>query len=130
MRTAHLSVNAPRRAHPRQLVPATFVAVGATAGLLVLTAPAAYALPESQIKSECEQGGGHYETTVRPDGSRVSVCCPTGAPGEIAAGKCSIYVNGELSAMQGGEADPTSPVVRPPRGPIPTAIEEPPVAAG
>ena len=115
-----------------RLLPGTFVAAGAIAGLMVVAAPAASALPESQIKSDCELGGGHYETTVRPDGSRVSVCCPTGAPGEIAGGKCSIYVNGALSAMEGGgnTSGPTGPVVRPPRGPLPTAVEEPPAAAG
>lgn len=124
MRTAH----ATWRAH---LVPATVVAAGAITGLMVVTAPAASALPESQIKSDCELNGNRYETTTRPDGSRVSVCCPTGAPGEIAAGRCSIYVNGVLSAMEGGEAGtPTSPVVRPPHGPLPTAVEEPPATVG
>ena len=57
------------------------------------------------IKSDCTQNGMSYSTVVRADGSRFSACCPTGAPGELAAGKCSIYIDGVLSALQG----PTNP---------------------
>ncbi|HEY7052494.1 MAG TPA: hypothetical protein VH496_10250 [Mycobacterium sp.] len=123
MRTTHPAINAMRL---RRLVPVTLVAAGAIGGFAMFAAPAANALPESQIQSDCTQSGGHYETTVRKDGSRVSVCCPTGAPGEISGGKCSIYVDGVLSAMQGGgSTNPTNPVVRLPLGPRPTTVLAP-----
>jgi hypothetical protein len=102
---------------PDTVVPASRCRIAATAKLVLagsvlavgaafLTAPAAFAQSESGIKSDCTQGGRDYQTVVRADGTRISVCCPTGAPGELSAGKCSVWVNGSLSAIQ---AQPTNP---------------------
>lgn len=45
-----------------QMVPAAIAAPGAIAAAMILTAPAANAIPESQIASECAQAGGSYHT--------------------------------------------------------------------
>ena len=81
-------------------------------GALFMSVTAADAAPPRQPQSEgtiqanCQASGGVYGTVVRDDGVRISTCCPTGAPGEISAGKCSIYVDGVLSARK-------APAVRP-----------------
>lgn len=102
---------------PDTVVPARRGRIAATAklvlggsvlavGVAFLTAPAAFAQSEAGIKSDCTQSGRDYQTVVRSDGTRISVCCPTGAPGELAAGRCSVWVNGSLSALQ---TTPTNP---------------------
>lgn len=107
----------------RSLLAGSVITAGAVAGLIGLAAPA-NALPESTIKSDCAQRGWDYQTVTRPDGTTVSVCCPTGLPGEISGGKCSIYVNGTLSArLEEGTTKP--PKNRFPVGQLPTAVMEP-----
>ena len=105
----------------RSLLAASAISAGAIAGLIGLAAPA-NALPESTIESNCRTSGGTYGTIVRSDGVRVSTCCPTGLSGEISGGKCSIYVDGTLSAMQQPTTKP--PKHRIPVGQLPTAVLE------
>jgi len=89
------------------------VASGALAvGALFMSVSVADAAPprqpqsEGTIQSNCQSSGGVYGTVVRDDGVRISTCCPTGMPGEISQGKCSIYVDGVLTAR-------TAPKLRP-----------------
>jgi hypothetical protein len=117
MTTTHIT----RSARLRTLLAGSALAAGTVAGLIGLAAPAS-AQPESTIESNCKAAGGTYGTIVRDDGVRVSTCCPTGLPGEISGGKCSIYVNGTLAAL---EQTPTTPKKnRLPVGQLPTAVLE------
>ena len=107
----------------RSLLAASAISAGAIAGLIGLAAPA-NALPESTIESNCRTSGGTYGTIVRSDGVRVSTCCPTGLPGEISGGKCSIYVDGTLAALEQTPTTPKPPKHRIPVGQLPTAVLE------
>jgi hypothetical protein len=51
-------------------------ATGITIGAMTMAAPAANAIAEKDIKSECSQAGGSYGTgmTPAPDNHRVSWC--------------------------------------------------------
>lgn len=95
----------------RRVLAGALIAAGASLSFVGLAATA-NALPESTIEANCKGAGSVYGTVVRADGVRVSTCCPTGAPGEISQGRCSIYVDGVLSARL--EETPT----KPPRVPI------------
>lgn len=92
----------------RGVTASTALAVGALFMSMGVAEAAPPRQPQSEgtIQSNCQASGGVYGTTVRDDGVRISTCCPTGAPGEIAAGKRSIYVDGVLSARK-------APTVRP-----------------
>jgi len=100
------------------------IAAGALAGLIGLAAPA-NALSESTIAANCKSAGGTYGTIVRADGVRVSTCCPSDKPGEISGGKCSIYVDGTLAALEQTPTTPKPPKHRLPVGQLPTAVLEP-----
>lgn len=93
----------------------------------ILTAPPAYALSESQIKSDCEQNaGGHYSTYVR-NGKRISQCCYKDIKGTMS---CDYYVNGNYDGTQEWNAQPPPPPDTPPPGPPPGAVNSnPPTAA-
>jgi len=108
----------------RGLLAGSLFAAGAVAGLIGVAAPA-NAQPESTIEANCKAAGGSYGTIVRDDGVRVSTCCPTGNPGEISGGKCSIYVNGTLAALEQTPTTPKPPKNRLPVGQLPTAVLEP-----
>ena len=62
----------------RRKLHATIITLGlggiCAAGAMTVGAPLACAIPESTIKSECQQAGGTYGTTV-VDGKRQSWCC-------------------------------------------------------
>jgi hypothetical protein len=78
-------------------------AAGAIALLVALTAtaPAAYALSESTIKSECDQAGGEYTTTVI-NGDRYSMCCYRDNQGKY---YCDGYKNGQYQSTAGRSVD-------------------------
>jgi hypothetical protein len=116
--------NTTRSTRLRSLLAGSLFTAGAVAGLIGLAAPA-NAQPESTIEANCKAAGGSYGTIVRDDGVRVSTCCPTGLPGEISGGKCSIYVNGTLSALEQTPTTPKPPKYRLPVGQLPTAVLEP-----
>ena len=119
MTTTHTT----RSARLRTLLGGSAIAAGAVAGLIGLAAPAS-AQSESTIASNCKAAGGTYGTIVRADGVRVSTCCPSDKPGEISGGKCSIYVDGTLAALEQTPTTPTGPKHRLPVGALPTAVLE------
>ncbi len=110
-----------RSSQLRRMFAGSLIAAGAVSGLVGLAAPAK-ALPESSISSNCAMRGWSYGTIVRADGTRVSTCCPTGNPGEISGGQCSIYVDGTLAARTDGTSG-KPPKHRAPVGP-PTEVLE------
>ena len=91
----------------------------------IFTAPADYALSETQIKSDCEQNaGGHYSTYVR-NGNRISQCCYKDIKGKM---NCDYYVNGNYDGTQEWNALPPPDSSQP--GPPPEAVSPgPPVVA-
>ena len=121
MTTSSASSQITRASRLRNLLAGSVIAAGTVAGLIGLAAPA-NALSESTIESNCKTAGGTYGTIVRADGVRVSTCCPSDKPGEISGGKCSIYVDGTLAALQQTPTTPTGPKHRLPVGPLPTAV--------
>jgi hypothetical protein len=74
-----------------RLLAAAFFQVMATLSAMILTAPAAHALTEQQIESQCGAANGGYNTVVDNDGNRVSTCCYTVSGGSY----CNTYVNGD-----------------------------------
>lgn len=92
----------------RGVTAATALAFGALFMSISVADAAPPRQPQSEgtIQSNCQASGGVYGSVVRDDGVRISTCCPTGAPGEISQGKCSIYVDGVLTARK-------APTVRP-----------------
>ncbi|WP_319456699.1 MULTISPECIES: hypothetical protein [unclassified Mycobacterium] len=116
--------NTTRSTRLRSLLVGSLFTASAVAGLIGLAAPA-NALSESTIESNCKTAGGTYGTIVRADGVRVSTCCPSDKPGEISGGKCSIYVDGTLAALEQTPTTPKPPKYRLPVGQLPTAVLEP-----
>lgn len=98
------------------------VAAGA-AGVAVITAPAALALSESTIKSECAAANGTYTTTIS-NGSRFSKCCYKDISGKK---WCDVYLDGVYEGTDPAKVD-TPP--RPPRpiDGLPTAVLTAPTA--
>lgn len=99
------------------------LAAGA-AGVTLLTAPAALALSESTIKSECAAANGTYTTTVS-NGSRFSKCCYKDISGKK---WCDVYLDGVYEGT-----DPAKIQVNPTQPPrqiegLPTAVLTEPTA--
>ena len=90
--TLATTVPAPR-ASLRRLVPAIVAAGSLTLAATTVTAPAAHAIPESTIQSECANANGTYNSGVNSQGNRLSRCCYKDING---AGHCDYYVNGEF----------------------------------
>jgi len=82
------------------------LAAGA-AGAMVVTAPAAFALSESTIKSECAAANGTYTTTDNGPGGRISKCCYEDIDGKK---WCDVYFDGVYEGT-----DPAKVRVKPPR---------------
>jgi hypothetical protein len=61
-------------------------------GVVILAAPAAYALSESTIKAECKGASGTYTTTVLSSGDRETKCCYKDISGKK---WCDVYLNGD-----------------------------------
>jgi hypothetical protein len=121
------TTSAARAALPRPLAAALLPAAAALAAM-ILTAPAAHALTEQQIKDECKAANGTYSTNVDTDGTRYSMCCYKDIKGKQ---YCDAYVNGNYygTSPSGGEpGTPTATVhpVQPPPGTAPVAPGAPP----
>lgn len=87
----------------RRLLPAVLFPVAVAVSAMILTAPAAHALTEQQIKSECDAANGTYNTVIDNDGDRVSTCCYTVSSGSY----CNTYVNGDYRGKE--RVDPVQP---------------------
>jgi hypothetical protein len=94
-----------------RLVAASLLAAAVGIGALILSgAPAAHAIPESTIESECKAAGGTYTSVILSSGDRESSCCYTDIDGDK---WCDVYHNGEYlgtdPAAQGEEGDARTP---------------------
>ncbi|HZQ33105.1 MAG TPA: hypothetical protein VFB19_15385 [Mycobacterium sp.] len=101
-----------------------FVAIGAIAGAVIVTAPGANAVTEGQIQSTCEGQGGYYSSHVMENGNRVSQCCYPIAQPNPNKWQCDYYVNGEFDGGQSFKGNPPTTMTRQPRppGPTPTIV--------
>lgn len=127
----------------RRLLPAVAIAGAVAVGALTLGSPAANAIPESTIKSECQNAGGSYVTRVA-GGIRYSSCCYKDING---LEHCDYYKDGvyqytwpekapptdTTSPPKGDPSTLTPPVVgpdvgspQPPKAPVPTVPVQPP----
>jgi hypothetical protein len=89
------NTNTTPLARLRQLLPTAIV----IAGTMILTAPAAYAVSEEQIKNTCEANGGTYATHVAANGNTVSQCCyHSHNPPNLFT--CDYYLNGDFDGSQ------------------------------
>lgn len=104
-------------------------------GAITLTVPAAYALPESTIGSECKAANGTYTTRNLSSGDRETKCYYKDISGKK---WCDVYLNGEyLGTDPAAQGDPggtgtppkldSSKLVPPVVGPI-VATPPPPVS--
>jgi hypothetical protein len=108
------------------LLPATVFPV--TVAVMILSAPAAYALTEQQIADECRAAGGTYTTSIDPgSGNQDSSCCYKDIKGNK---YCDYYLNGKFVGTGPGRVnpEPTSTVqpAQPPSGTAPAAPGVPP----
>jgi hypothetical protein len=89
-----------------RLAPASVLAAAVAIGATTLSAPAAHAIPESTIESECKAAGGTYTSGILSSGDRESTCCYTDIDGDK---WCDWYLNGEYlgtdPAAQGEPGD-------------------------
>jgi hypothetical protein len=90
----------------RRLLFATFFLLVVALSVMILAAPAADALTEQQIKSQCDAVNGAYNTMTDNNGDSVSTCCYTVSGGSY----CNTYVNGDYRGK-----DRVNPV-QPPAG--------------
>jgi len=94
--------------------------------LMTVAAPAASAMPESQIKSECAQASGAYHTFVNADGTRTSECCYKDIKGNK---YCDYYENGSYISTGPGRNE-LPPGSSTPSGPKPPGTVTAPPPAG
>ena len=108
----------------RRLMHATYLAaagVAIAAGAMMLTAPSGNAIPESTIKSECDDAGGEY--TIVTDGEHsYSRCCYRDIKG---VKHCDHYTDGTYTYETSNNTleQPQSP---PPPPPPPGEVVGPP----
>src|SRR5262245_804636 len=95
----------PGRSH--RFLPAV-AAAGAIVGAMILTAPAAYALSENQIKEDCRAQGGSYSTYGAANGNRVTQCCVKDRFNPRAY-FCEYYVNDQFDGTQELNEPPPPP---------------------
>jgi hypothetical protein len=93
-----------------RLAPGSVLAAAVTIGATILSAPAAHAIPESTIESECKAAGGTYTSGILSSGDRESTCCYTDVYGDQ---WCDVYLNGEYlgtdPGAQGEDGDAGTP---------------------
>ena len=118
-----LTSNPTMPARLRRLVPVTIVPVALSA--MILTAPAAEALTEQQIKDECKAANnGTYTTGFNQNGDRISSCCYKDIKGKQ---YCDMYTNGNYDGTFGRSgSEPGTPTAtvqpgQPPPGTAPAA---------
>jgi hypothetical protein len=104
----------------RRMSRSVIAAVIPALGVMILTAPAAYAQSEQSITAECNQASGAYSSYVTTLGNRYSTCCYKTFRGKL---MCDLYKNGDyLSTYDptlkklppGAPAAPSIPPVAPP----------------
>ena len=101
------------RSHATRLAAA---GVAIAAGAMMLTAPTGNAIPESTIKSECDNAGGDY--TIVTDGEHsYSRCCYLDIKGDK---HCDHYTDGKYTYETSNNTleQPQDPPPPPPRGEV------------
>ena len=108
----------------RRLVCRAIPAAVAGAAVMIQTAPAVYAKPESTIESECKSAGGNYDTWIGSDGNRYSECCYKDIKGHT---YCDYYTNGNYTQSSNRQegTGPTQPTLQPAPGVPPPATVAP-----
>ena len=108
----------------RRLMHATYLAaagVAIAAGAMMLTAPSGNAIPESTIKSECDDAGGEY--TIVTDGEHsYSRCCYRDIKG---VKHCDHYTDGKYT-YETSNNTLEQPQTPPPPPPPPGEVVGPP----
>jgi hypothetical protein len=128
MRTAPVTiVSAANSSQSRRIGRSVIVAVIPALGVMILTAPTAYAQSEQQITAECNQASGAYSSYVTTLGNRYSTCCYKTFRGKL---MCDLYKNGgylgtydptDKKLPPGAPATPSTPPVAPPISNAPPA---------